>query len=511
MKTAEKRQIRWWPLWIIWGLGVAGILVSTQFGEEVSRQQGVIRNMAILAFCLTLSLLWSVSFSRMAWRARLRVLGFIGLVSVLLVSLFRYEGVSGDLIPIIKWRWSSADKSETVDVEVEEIAIGGVYQQFLGPTRNATVTGADLTLDWSTNGPKLLWRQRMGEAWSGFAISGTQAVTQEQRGDSELVSCYHLLTGEKLWESSVSARYDNVLGGVGPRATPAIDGNRVYAVGATGELSCLELFSGEKLWGLNILERHGAELPDWGVAGSPLVHDGLVILSPGGPDGNSLVAYDKFSGSLVWAAGSDRAHWSSPVVHEIEGEQQVLIFNASGLAAHSVENGSIRWEYPWTRSKGTPRVAIPVRTTGNRFAISSGYGAGADLFEVTLSEGPFRAEQVWRSLHLKAKFNNFVFRDGYLYGLDDGVLTCVDVETGRRAWKQGRYGHGQVILGDRWLLLMAENGEVILLDPNPIEVIVLGRFAALKGKTWNPPAMVGPYLLVRNHLEAACYQLPVSN
>lgn len=509
MKGAEKRQACWWPLWLIWGLGVVGVLAGIIFGEEVSRQQGVMRNMAILLLCLTVSLVWLVAFSRLAWKARLRVLGLVGFLAVIAVSIFRYEGVSGDLVPIVKWRWSSSGKTEIGDIEVKEIGFDGAYPQFLGPNRNAIVTGNDLSLDWSINGPKLLWRQPIGEAWSGFAILGERAVTQEQRGERELVSCYHLLTGEKLWESSVSARYDNALGGVGPRATPTIDDNRVYAVGATGELNCLDLFSGEKLWGFNILEKHGAELPDWGVAGSPLVYDERVILSPGGPDGNSLVAYDKRDGSVVWAAGSDAAHWSSPVIHEIDGEEQVLMFNASGIAAHHLEDGTIRWEYPWTRSTGTPRVAVPVRTTGNRFVISSGYGAGADLFQVTSNDGAYEADQLWRSLHLKAKFNNFVFREGYLYGLDDGVLTCIDVETGRRAWKRGRYGHGQLILGDSWLLLMAESGEVVLLDPNPVEAKVLGSFDALEGKTWNPPAIAGPYLLVRNHLEAACYQLPL--
>lgn len=509
MELAGKRQIRWWPLWIIWALGVAGILAGPLFGEEVSRQQGVMRNMAILAFCLMLSMLWLISFSRLAWRVRLRFLGIVGLVTIISVSLFRYEGVSGDLVPIVKWRWFSADRSQFGDIEVKEVVTGGAYPQFLGPNRNATVAGIDLSLDWTNHGPKLLWRQSIGEAWSGFAISGLKAITQEQRGDSELVSCYHLLTGEKLWESSVTARYDNALGGVGPRATPTIDGDRVYAVGATGELSCLDLLSGDKLWGFNILERHGAELPDWGVAGSPLVEDDLVILSPGGPDGNSLVAYDKMSGSVVWANGGDKAHWSSPVIHEIEGEKHILIFNASSVASHSVEDGGVLWEFPWTKSTGTPRVAIPVKVSENGFVISSGYGAGAAMFKVRKTGSGYIAEEQWKSLHLKAKFNNFVSRDGYLYGLDDGMLTCIDVETGRRTWKKVRYGHGQLLLGDDWLLLMAENGEAILMDPVPEEPRILGSFDALEGKSWNPPALVGPFLLVRNHLEVACYQLPL--
>lgn len=164
MRESEKRQIRWWPLWATWGLGVAGIIAGVPFSEEVSRQQGVMRNMAILAFCLTLSLLWLIAFSRLAWTARLRVLGFIGLVSIALISLFRYEGVSGDLIPIVKWRWSSADRSEIRDIEVKELVIDGTYPQFLGPARNATVTDLDLSLDWSTDEPELIWRQPIGEA-----------------------------------------------------------------------------------------------------------------------------------------------------------------------------------------------------------------------------------------------------------------------------------------------------------------------------------------------------------
>ena len=131
------------------------------------------------------------------------------------------------------------------------------------------------------------------------------------------------------------------------------------------------------------------------------------------------------------------------------------------------------------------------------------------MFEVQKAESGYVAKELWKSLHLKSKFNNFVLSDGYLYGLDDGMLTCIEVATGRRTWKKGRYGHGQLLLGDDWLLLIAENGEAILLEPNPDETEILGTFAALEGKSWNPPALVGSLLLVRNHLEVACYRLPL--
>lgn len=506
------KKIRWWPLGLVWIMGVvaASFFIATSGGEDEVRQVLVMKLIGVIGSCVTLSFLWLFGFSRLRSRVKLWWLGAIGVLAIFLVSTVRYEGVSGDLVPLFAWKWGRAAVLES-DAELPlQLVVDGSFPQFLGPDRNATLPGIDLSKDWLGNPPELLWRKPVGEAWSGFAISGRRAITQEQEGGDERTVCYDLLSGEELWESRSNARYDNPLGGVGPRATVAIEGGRVYALGATGEFSCLDIESGERLWGFNLLESHSAPLPDWGVAGSPLIHGNLVILSAGGKDGNSLVAYDTGTGDLVWAGGSDKAHWSSPVAYEIDGVVQILIFNRGGVAAHDPTNGNVLWEFPWTQSTGTPRVAIPVQLPGDHFVVSSGYGAGAALFQVAREDSGFVANQDWKSLHLKSKFNNFVFRDGYLYGLDDGMMTCIDAATGRRAWKKGRYGHGQLLLGDDWLLLMAENGEVILMEPVPEEPRILGSFQALEGKSWNPPAMVGPYLLVRNHREAACYRLALA-
>jgi outer membrane protein assembly factor BamB len=272
---------------------------------------------------------------------------------------------------------------------------------------------------------------------------------------------------------------------------------------------CLELKSGSKRWGFNILDKHGASLPEWGMAGSPLVFEDLVIISVGGRNGHSLVAYNKMTGDYVWSGGSDRIHWSSPVICELAGKKQVLIFNRSAMFGHDISDGSVLWEYEWD-TDGMPHVAIPVPVSEDRIVLSSGYGKGAELLQISNSgEGKQSAERIWRTLHLKAKFNNYVFKDGYIYGLDDGMLTCIDVKTGRRSWKKGRYGHGQNILVDDLMLLTTERGEVLLIEPVPEEPHVLGSFKAFDGKSWNPPALVGEYLLLRNHLEAALYRLPL--
>ncbi len=512
MNSDGRKGPRWWPLIAIWAIGFAaiGYAVATNDGDSGYRQALVMKTIGIGMACFVLSILWLAAFSRIRAKVRLLALGAVALVGVLFVSTVRYGGVSGDLVPIFTWKWSKAAAMEVSASAGEAGIVEGEFPQFLGPSRNAHVDGVSLQRNWEEFPPERLWRQPIGEAWSGFAIVGDRAVTQEQEGSQEVVTCLNLTTGETLWKERNDARYDNPLGGVGPRATPTIDGERVYTVGATGFVACRDLASGELVFSFNLLEDNDANLPEWGVAGSPLVFGDLLILSAGGRDGNSLVAYDKRTGDRVWSGGSDRAHWSSPVVQTIGGVDQILIFNKGGVAAHDSADGQILWEFPWKRSPNLPRVSIPVRLTGDRFAISSGYGAGAAMFEVSKVDGVYEAIENWITLHLKAKFNNFVSKDGYLYGLDDGMMTCIDAETGRRTWKKGRYGHGQLLLGDDWLLVMTESGEAILMDPNPEEPTILGSFQALEGKSWNPPALVGPYLLVRNHLEAACYRLPVS-
>jgi outer membrane protein assembly factor BamB len=508
MSSDVRTKPRWWPLVAIWIMSVAGIIAAMAL-NDANRQSGVMTALGIVGLGVFLSVLWLLFFSKLRWKLRFATLA-VGLVlAFVLGNLFRYEGVSGDFEPIFRWRWTDSGDAIQAGLFDEGKMINGAFPQFLGPERNARITGSALDPAWAERPPKLLWKRPIGEAWSGFAIQGRRGVTQEQEGLYERVVQYDILTGDVLWERRIEARYDNPLGGVGPRATPAISEGRVYALGGLGNLACLDFETGKEIWEIDLLEEHNASLPDWGMAGSPLAHGDRVIVNVGGTESRMLVAYDKRSGEFVWSGGSDKAHWSSPVVYRIADQAQCLIFNKSGLSSHDIDTGEVLWQYPWTKSTGTPRVAIPVLLPNDRIVISSGYGAGAAAIRISKSDDGYQIEELWQSLHLKSKFNNFVYRDGYLYGLDDGMMTCIDAETGRRTWKKGRYGHGQLLHGEDWLLLMSEGGEAMLFEPNPEEPRILGKFQALKGKSWNPPALVGPYLILRNHLEAACYQLPI--
>jgi len=259
-----------------------------------------------------------------------------------------------------------------------------------------------------------------------------------------------------------------------------------------------------------VLGEHGARNLEWGKSCAPLVVDGKVVVSAGGPGGHSLVAYDAETGELAWSGGDDRSGYSSPFVAELAGRRQIVILNGSSLAGHAPEDGSVLWQFPWPG--GQPNVSTPVVLPGDRLFASSGYGIGGKLLHLGVdADGRIVPELVWETPRLKAKFANVVFYQDHLYGLDDGVFVCLDPATGERCFKGGRYGHGQMILVGDLLLIGAEDGSVVLVEPNPEERRELGRFQALSEKTWNPPALAGPYLIVRNDQEAACYELPVED
>ena len=380
------------------------------------------------------------------------------------------------------------------------------YPQFLGPDRNATLTGYGLDRDWSTHPPEEVWRRQVGEGWSAFAVSRGIAVTQEQRRQRELVVAYDLATGEQLWRHSDRTRYETALAGVGPRATPTIEGDRVVTLGSNGHLNVLDLTTGEAIWNRNVLKSNGARNLAWGKSCSPLVMNGLVVVSAGGTRDRSLVAYDLDSGELAWHGGGDRSGYASPMVAMLAGVRQILIFNKKSVAAHAPDDGRVLWRYPWSDQQ--PNVSQPLPIGDDRVLLSSGYTHGSKLLRIRKTAAGLEPELVWENHHLKAKFTNLVLHEGYVYGLDEGILVCLDPETGERRWKRGRYGHGQLLLVDDLLLIQAENGEVVMVEATPEEHRELGRFRPLDGRTWNHPVLAGEYLLVRNAEEAACYRLP---
>jgi outer membrane protein assembly factor BamB len=453
-------------------------------------------------------------------------------------AIYRFVGWSSTLRPLFELRWAERDSLATVpgalvtrgDLEkVQPVSTTPHdFPGFLGPSRDQTITSVRLNRDWDNLPPKEIWRHSVGLGWSGFAVVADYAVTQEQRDEREMVVCYNLKTGEGRWAHGDQVRVgtEGSFGGVGPRATPMIHEGRVFALGASGILNCLELATGRLLWTKNIHEENQAKSVYWGTSGSPLIVDDLVVVSAGGENNNSLVAYRQVDGERAWSGGSDAAAYASPALATLGGIRQVTIVNEDWVAGHDAANGKVLWRFAWPGKTNMDGSASQARVVGSlRVFVSKGYTQGAALYQFSAeklqrareSGQPMRPDVVWnKATHkkalLKTKHSNVCIRDGYVYGLDEEILQCVELASGRERWKRGRYGQGQLLLIDDLLLVQAEDGRVVLVEANPDEHKELASFQALEGEPcWNCPALAGPYLLVRNKDEAACYELPLRN
>lgn len=458
-----------------------------------------------------------------------------GLVATLLVGVvslavaFEIDQVDGGLVPSFKFRFAPRKDAllETPETQANGVDLttstAAVFPRFLGKHGNAKVTGVSLASDWERNPPKLLWRQPIGAGWSGFTAVNGYAVTMEQRGNDEMVTCYEISTGKMIWHHSVPTRHSTILGGVGPRSTPTIDDGFVYAVGATGILRCLHGADGKLAWSFSLLDDYGAT-PDedlavvaWGRAGSPLIVAERVVVPYGGPAGgpfHSLAAFDTKNGQLAWRGGDRQISYASPVLANIDGVPQILSVNENNLSSHDPRDGTVLWQTEWPgKSNADASASQPVVVADTRVFLSKGYGVGAKLLSVEQSAGgKWQIKTLWKNSRvMRTKFSNVVVLNGFVFGLSDGILECIDLETGDRKWKGGRYGHGQILGVGQKLLVQAEDGQVVLVAASPDGHRELASIDALSSKTWNNLCLYGNQLLVRSNEEAACYELPIES
>jgi outer membrane protein assembly factor BamB len=379
------------------------------------------------------------------------------------------------------------------------------WTNFRGPNRDGRYDEMAVMTQWPAQGLTQVWKQPAGLGYASFTIADSRAYTIEQRRRQEVVAAYDVNTGRELWVQGWNAEYNDSTGD-GPRTTPTWDDGRLYALGATGELRCLDAKTGAVSWGKNILSDNQAENLQWAMAASPLIVDDKVIVVPGGTGGKSVVAYNKLTGAPVWKSQNDRAAYVSPMLVTLAGRRQILIVSAGRVFGLAPENGALLWNQSWATDMGI-NVSQPIMVDKNHFFISSGYGKGASLVEVTGSGNSLAARTVWENINMKNKFNSSVLHDGYVYGLDEGILTCLNVSTGERQWKGGRYGYGQVIVASGHLIVLSDTGDLALVKASPAAYAEVARFSALQGQTWNYPAIAGGLLFVRNANQMAAYKI----
>lgn len=466
--------------------------------------------------------------------AVLAVMGGLGFGATKLV---RVESFYGNMVPRLAWVWEPATEeafanydseqaTQTLVVATQEarpLQLGSQdFPGFLGAARDGVITGVDLDPDWENNAPRELWRKPIGVSWASFSVVDHLAFTQEQRGEFESVVAYDLLTGDEVWVHTDAYRFTDEHGD-GPRAVPTFHQGKLLTLGAGGLLNCLDASTGELIWQQATLEDPEKQNLLWGMTGCPLIYNDLVIVSPGGGEGESLKAYAIQDGQLRWSTGDDRAAYASPALVTLAGQQQIMVFNGAGLRGYDV-NGQPLWLFPWITQGDHQRVNVaqPIVLQPHNLAgdssdeldqagyvlISSGYGNGTALLRVSPdAEGQWNAEEVWLSKTLKSKMSNFVVHGEHIYGFDHGIFTSIRIDDGGRNWKKGRYGHGQVLLVDDVLLVQAESGEIHLVEATPERFNQLATLPALEGKSWNHAALAGNLLVIRNDREAVCYEL----
>ena len=519
----------WWaffsraPRFERWSPAVLTIvaLAATSRVLHPSIAKGMMGMMFLVYAIPVLSLafvVWAVATRRLSGGPRRATMVAAILLACGVWTLLRTDGITGDLSSDFAWRWAAtAEDRLLAHASGKRAAIPSApaaantaadWPGFRGPHRDGIIPGLRIETDWSQSPPVELWRRPIGPGWSSFAVGGGLLYTQEQRGRDEVAACYNLSTGELVWTHRDAARFWESNAGAGPRATPTLGTGRVYTFGATGILNALDAGSGAVVWSRNIASDAGRKVPGWGFASSPLVVDDVVIVAAAG----KLVAYDLATGKPRWSGPNGGAGYSSPHLLTIGGVAQVLLMSGLGATSVAPADGTLLWEYRWPSD--LPIVQPALTSDGDVLLSTSGNAEGLGMRRIAVAHGPggWTVEERWSSTGLKPYFNDFVVHDGHAFGFDGGILACIDLKDGRRKWKGGRYGYGQlVLLPDRdVLLVLSEEGELALVAASPGQFKELARFPAIEGKTWNHPALAGDVLLVRNGREMAAFRLSLA-
>jgi outer membrane protein assembly factor BamB len=504
------RSERWGAIILI----IVAMIIASRFLDE-SIHTAMMGLMFIIYSIPVMSLafvVWAVASSHLSNRLRRATM----VATILLASgvwiLLRTDGMNGSAQHDFAWRWAetseerllaqAGNKQIAMPLDSTSMATEAEWPGFRGRNRDGIIHTVKINTDWSKSSPIEMWRKSIGPGCSSFAIHGSLIYTQEQRGEFELVTCYNLNTGEPVWKYSDKARFWDSHAGAGPRSTPTLHNGCVYTLGATGILNKLDERNGSVLWSRNAASDTGVEVLSWGFTGSPLVVDDIVIVSLSG----KLAAYDAANGNPKWSGSDGGNSYSSPHLVTIDGVSQVLLMSKSGALSVNPVDGKQLWKYEWPIED---RILQPaVIAEGD--LLFAGEMKGLRRVNVSQKKGEWTVKELWNSDEMILNFNDIVIHKGYAYGFDGPSIACIDIKDGKRMWKGNPYRGWLLLLADQDLLLvLSEKGELAIVDANPAKFTKLGQIPAIKGKTWNHPAMAGNVVVVRNNQEMAAFRLPL--
>ena len=369
-----------------------------------------------------------------------------------------------------------------------------LWPQWRGPNRDGISKETGLLKQWPAEGPPLAWKVTgAGRGYSSFSISNGKLYTMGLRGDREFVVAFDVASGKEAWATAHGSAFRNDRGD-GPRGTPTVDGDRVYALGGDGDLSALDARTGKIIWTKNVLKEFGGSNITWGISESPLVLGNKLLVNPGGPNA-SIVALNKADGSVIWKSQSDRAGYSSGIPVEINGATQVVFFTSERVVGLDSKEGHLLWGYS-RPSNNVANVATPI-VRANRVFISSDYGAGGGVVEIKPDN---KAQEIWFTKDMRNHHSSSVLIGDYLYGFSSAILTAIKFDTGEIAWRDRSVGKGSLVYADGHLYCFSENGVVGLVEASPAGYKEKGRFRIPQDSlpTWTHPVVAGGRLYLRD-------------
>lgn len=509
-QTSESKNTlrpRWKLLLILLGIPLLLWVIAKFIPAVAEAGAGGAVDLLFIALVLGLVLIWLLLLSRLSWKLRLAGVALM----MAIPALVKMDGHKGSFFPQVSWRWSKDSATEIPELTGSMAEEGVVietdgpenFPRFLGQEMTNWVSAELLPDNWYEDAPEEIWRRKIGEGWSSFSVAGGFAFTMEQRGGLEITICYELKTGDPVWIHQEEVRFEESMGDDGPRSTPTIIDGKVFSLGATGILNCLDARTGNSIWRKDTLKDAEQEVPQWAKSCSPLVVDGRVVVTLGSQAEENLAAYDVATGQLIWRSGNYSSSYASPVVATLAGKRQIVAMQQKSVDGYDISSGEILWSFPIGNRQGN--CASPL-IVGDTVITSSGYGYGSHRIRIQNSGDAFVAEEMWRSRKLKAKFADMVIHEGYVYGLNEGRMVCLDLVDGSLSWKGTNFGHGQILGVGGYLIVQTETGELSVLRMNPEDEEIEMEFGALDHRTWNHPVLAGRILLVRNDREAIAFQ-----
>ncbi|HSR51299.1 MAG TPA: PQQ-binding-like beta-propeller repeat protein [Acidobacteriota bacterium] len=379
------------------------------------------------------------------------------------------------------------------------------WHQWRGPNRDGVSSEAGLLESWPEEGPPRNWRVALGTGYSGMAVADGRVFTLYADARSEYAAAFDVGDGSRLWRVRLGPRYENQWGD-GPRATPTVDGDRVYVVSASGFLMALRASDGHEIWGIDLPGQFGGRAPSLGYSNSPLVLDDRIILTTAGRHSRAFAALDKNNGRVIWEGHTDPPGYSSPIAVSVDGVRQVVFFAGASATGIAPEDGRLLWRVPWPNS-ANENVATPIFVAPDRVFFSAAHRGGARMLRLQRQGGGIEAETVWHSRVMKNHFSSCVYYRGYLYGSDRTTLKCIDPQDGTEKWRTRGFGEGSLVAAEGRLYILGTYGRLALAEATPEAFRQISSFQAVNGKTYTPPTLSGGNLYLRSISEMTSFKI----